>query len=70
MRYALVAFFRDSPVVAQKDGMAWVASSRGHTYYRRGPSAANRLSFANLIYFRTEPDAQRAGYHRSTSHGC
>ena len=69
MRYALVAFFRDSPVVAHKDGLAWVASSRGHTYYRRGPSTANRLSLANLIYFPTEQEAQRAGYHRSTSRG-
>jgi hypothetical protein len=70
VRYALVAFFRDSPVVAPKDEMAWVASSQGHTYYRRGPSTENRLSSANLIYFRTEPEARRAGYHRSTSHAC
>ena len=68
MRYALFAFLRDSPVVAQK-GMAWVATSRGHIYYRRGCSTANRLPSANLIYFRTEQEAQRAGYHRSTSRG-
>jgi len=60
----------DSTAVAQRDSMAWVASSRGHTYYRRGCSTANRLSTANLIYFRTEQEAQRAGYHRSTSRGC
>lgn len=48
----------------------WVASSRGHTYYRRGCSTANRLSPANLIYFRSEADAQKAGYHRSRSKGC
>ena len=60
----------DSAAVAQNDSMAWVASSRGHTYYRRGCGTANRLSPANLIYFRTEEEAQRAGYHRSTSRGC
>ena len=59
----------DSTAVAQ-EGMAWVASSRGHTYYQRGCSTANRLSRTNLIYFRTEEEAQRAGYRRSTSRGC
>jgi len=60
----------ESAAVAQNDSMAWVASSRGHTYYRRGCSTANSLSPTNLIYFRTEEEAQRAGYHRSTSRGC
>ena len=60
----------DSTAVAPKENMAWVASSRGHTYYRRGCDTANRLSPANLIYFRTEEEAQRAGYRRSTSRGC
>ena len=60
----------DSTTVAPNDGAAWVASSRGHTYYRRGCGTANRLSPANLIYFRTEEEAQRAGYRRSTSRGC
>ena len=60
----------DSTAVAQKDSTAWVASSRGHTYYRRGCGTAKRLAPANLIYFRTEEEAQRAGYHRSTSRGC
>src|SRR5437879_907442 len=60
----------ESAAVAQNDSMAWVASSRGHTYYRRGCSTAKRLSRSNLIYFRTEEEAQRAGYHRSTSRGC
>jgi hypothetical protein len=69
MEYALFAFHRDSPVLARK-GMAWVAATRGHIYYRRGCSAANRLSSVDLIYFRTERDAQRAGYHRSTARGC
>ena len=60
----------DSTAIAPKDGAAWVASSRGHTYYRRGCSTANRLSPGNLIFFRTEEEAQRAGYRRSTSRGC
>ena len=41
----------DSTAVAPTTNMAWVASSRGHTYYRRGCSTGNRLSAANLIYF-------------------
>ena len=60
----------DSAAVVPKDAAAWVASSRGHTYYRRGCGTANRLSPANLIYFRTEEEAQQAGYRRSTSRGC
>ena len=60
----------DSTTVVPKDGMAWVASSRGHTYYRRGCSTANRLSPANLIYFSTEEEARKAGYRRSASRGC
>src|SRR2546425_1544314 len=46
----------DSTVVASKDSAAWVASSRGHTYYRRGCSTANRLSSEYVIYFRTEEE--------------
>ena len=60
----------DSTAVTPTNAMTWVASSRGHTYYRRGCSTANRLSPANLIYFRTEEEAQQAGYRRSTSRGC
>lgn len=69
VRYVQLAFLRDSPVVAQKNRMAWVASSRGHTYYRRGRKTVRRLSIANLIYFRTEEDARRAGYLRSRARG-
>ena len=60
----------DSTTVAPTDNNAWVASSRGHTYYRRGCSRANHLLPANLIYFRTEEEARRAGYSRSTTRGC
>jgi hypothetical protein len=56
--------------VAPTSGRGWVASSRGHTYYRRGRSTAQRLAAANLVYFPTEEDAQQAGYRRSTSRGC
>ena len=52
------------------DGMAWVASSRGEVYYRRGCSNANRLVPENRVYFQTEEEAKRAGYRRSGSPGC
>ena len=61
---------RTDSTAASSNEMAWVASSRGHTYYKRGCGTAKRLSPANLIYFRTEQEAQRAGYRRSTSRGC
>ena len=51
-------------------GMAWVASSRGEVYYRRGCANASRLVPENRVYFRTEEDAKRAGYRRSGSPGC
>jgi hypothetical protein len=50
--------------------LPWVASSRGHTYYRRGCGGANKLSRDNLIYFKTEGEAQQAGYQRSSARGC
>jgi methylphosphotriester-DNA--protein-cysteine methyltransferase len=49
---------------------AWAASRIGSTYYRSTCSAARRLSAKNLIYFKSEEEAQKAGYHRSTSRGC
>ncbi len=48
----------------------WVASSRGQVYYRIGCSGARNLSPANLIYFKTEEEAQKAGYRHSASRGC
>jgi hypothetical protein len=65
-----------TPVAAESvradpgNGMAWVASSRGEVYYRRGCSNANRLVAENRVYFRTEEEAKRAGYRRSGSPGC
>ena len=52
------------------DSLPWVASSRGQVYYKRGCSNANGLAPENRIYFRTEEEAQRAGYRRSKSRGC
>lgn len=49
---------------------AWVASSRGNTYYRNGCSGGNKLSPANRIYFASEEAAQAAGYSRSRQRGC
>ena len=48
----------------------WVGSSRGTTYYKAACSTARRLSPSNLIYFKSEGDAKKAGYHRSASKGC
>lgn len=49
---------------------SWVASTRGHTYYRVGCSGASKLSPANRVYFKTEADAKNAGLTRSTQKGC
>ena len=48
----------------------WVASRRGTTYYRNGCSGGNQLAAQNRIYFRTEEEAQAAGYRRSSQRGC
>jgi hypothetical protein len=48
----------------------WVGSSKGSTYYRNGCSAARKLSAANRIYFKSEKEAEDAGYTRSRSKGC
>ncbi len=61
---------RPSTSVPSVEEAPWVASSRGQVYYRRGCSGGNKLSPANLIYFKTEEQAQKAGYRRSTSRGC
>lgn len=49
---------------------AWVASSRGHTYYKNGCSGANKLAVKNRIYFKSEADAKKAGYSHSAQRGC
>lgn len=49
---------------------AWVGSTKGNMYYRIGCSGANVLSPANRVTFKTEIDAQKAGYHRSATKGC
>ena len=52
------------------DSGDWVGSSRGTAYYKAGCSGARRLAPANLIYFKSEDDAKKAGYRRSASRGC
>jgi hypothetical protein len=59
----------ESPAPDSASG-SWVASTRGHTYYRVGCSGASKLSSANRIYFKTEADAKKAGLTRSTQKGC
>lgn len=49
---------------------AWIASTRGTTYYRAGCAGANKLVARNRISFRTEAEAKAAGYHRSVQRGC
>jgi len=56
-----------APTVASGD---WAASSIGTTYYRAGCSGAKKLSPKNLVFFKTEEDAQKAGYRRSSQKGC
>lgn len=48
----------------------FVASSRGQVYYLRTCSAAQRLAAQNRVYFKSEEEAEAAGYRRSTSRGC
>jgi hypothetical protein len=55
---------------ASVDSMPWVGSSRGRTYYRRGCRGASGLTPANRIYFRSEEEAQKAGYRRSAQADC
>lgn len=48
----------------------FVASIRGSTFYAKGCPGARKLSPANLRYFRSEEEAQQAGYTRSRQKGC
>jgi hypothetical protein len=48
----------------------WVGSSKGRTYYRAGCPGARTLAPANVIHFKTEPDAMKAGYTHSAQRGC
>jgi len=43
--------------------LSFVASKNGTTYYKT--DCSNRISEANKIYFKTEEEAQKAGYRRS-----
>ena len=60
----------DSGPAEPGDDKAWVASSRGEVYYRRGCGSANRLAADHRVFFRSEEEAKRAGYRRSGSPGC
>ena len=48
----------------------WVASKKGHTYYRTGCKGSAQLAVKSLVYFKSEDDARRAGYTRSRAKGC
>lgn len=48
----------------------FVASSRGQVYYWIGCDNWKRLSRANLRFFHSAADAERAGYRPSQARGC
>lgn len=48
----------------------WTASRIGKVYYKTGCGGAKGLAAQNRIYFKTEEDAQKAGYTRSTQRSC
>ena len=52
------------------DSTGWVASRSGKTYYRASCKGAREITPENVITFRTEPEAQRAGYHHSVQDKC
>jgi hypothetical protein len=52
------------------DGMPWVATAPGAFYYARHCEAARELPARIAVFFRTEEEAQRAGYSRSQVSGC
>jgi hypothetical protein len=63
-----------TPLVVTADSSAtsgaWIASSRGHTYYKVGCAGANKLAAGNRLYFKSEDEAKKAGYVRSSQRGC
>jgi endonuclease YncB( thermonuclease family) len=52
------------------DGMQYVASTRGTTYYHVGCSGWKSLSAANLRWFKTVEEARAAGLRPSAQAGC
>lgn len=59
-----------SVAVAIPEGMQFVASTRGTTYYAVGCSGWRSLAAANLRWFKTVEDAQKIGLKPSTQPGC
>lgn len=51
---------------------AWTASrsSKKMEYYKSTCSKAREIKAKNVVRFKTEADAQKAGYKRSTLNGC
>lgn len=52
------------------EGMQYVASTRGRTYYSVGCPGWRSLAVSNLRWFRTKADAQQAGLRPSAQPGC
>jgi hypothetical protein len=59
----------DTVSVAAQRG-DWVGSSKGKTYYRAGCAGARKLAVKNLVHFKSEEDAKKAGYTHSRQRGC
>jgi len=55
---------------APQQSAQFVASTRGRVYYWIGCDAWRQLSAANLRYFATREEAERAGLTASRSRGC
>lgn len=47
------------------NGVQFVASTRGKKYYKVFSSAGEKITPKNRVYFKTEGDAERAGYEKS-----
>ena len=56
-----------SPTPGANSNQPFFASSKGKKYYTANCSAGKNIKSANLIYFATELDAQKAGYTLSSS---
>lgn len=60
----------ESPGNTPPSDMQFIASSRGKVYYWKGCNAWQSLSPSNRVYFRTQQEAEGAGYRPSGQTGC
>ena len=48
----------------------WVAENGGKKYFKAGCAASRKLAPVKEVWFKTEVDAKKAGFVRSTKKGC